>query len=42
MLREVTVKIRLEKIDMHEGVTVEALLNSEIMGLVINSEFARK
>ena len=38
-LRKVTVKIGLEKIDTQEGVTVEALLNSRVMGLVISSEF---
>ena len=42
MLREVIVKIGLERIDMQEGVTVEALLDSSAMRLVISSEFARK
>ena len=42
MLREVTVKISLERIDTQEGVMVEALLDSGAMGLVISSEFARK
>ena len=37
-----TVKIRLEKIDIQEGVTVEALLDSRATGLVMSSEFARK
>ena len=41
-LREVTVKIRLERIDMQEGITVEALLDSGVTGLVISSEFVRK
>jgi len=41
-LREVTVKIGLERIDTQEGVTVEALLDSGAMGLVMSSEFARK
>ena len=41
-LQEITVKIGLERIDMQEGVTVEALLDSRAMGLVISSEFARK
>jgi len=41
-LREVTVKIGLERIDMQEGITVEALLDSRATGLVISSEFARK
>ena len=42
MLREVTVKIGLERIDMQEGVIVEALLNSGATGLVMSLEFARK
>ena len=42
MLREVTVKIGLERIDMQKGVTVEALLDNSTTGLVISSEFARK
>ena len=42
LLREVTVKIGLEKIDMQEGITVEALLDSGAMELVMSSEFARK
>jgi len=42
MLREVTVKIGLERIDMQEGITVEALLDSGAMRLVMSLEFARK
>ena len=42
MLREVTVKIGLERIDTQEGVTVEALLDSKVTGLVMSLEFARK
>ena len=41
-LREVTVKIGLERIDTQEGITVEALLDSGAMGLVMSLEFARK
>ena len=41
-LREVTVKIGLERIYTQEGVTVEALLDSGATGLVMSSEFARK
>ena len=41
-LREVTVKIRLERIDTQEGVTVEALLDSGVTGLVMSSEFTKK
>ena len=41
MLREVTVKIGLERIDTQEGIMVEALLDSGVMGLVISSEFTK-
>ena len=41
-LREVTVKIGLERVDMQEGITVEALLDSSATGLVISSEFMKK
>jgi len=36
------VKIGLERIDTQEGITVEALLDSGVTGLVMSSEFARK
>ena len=42
MLREVTVKIGLERIDIQEGIMVEALLESGATGLVMSSEFAKK
>jgi len=42
MLREVTVKIRLERIDTQEGVMVEVLLDSGAMRLVMSLELARK
>jgi len=42
LLREITVKIGLEIIDTQKGVTVEALSNSGITGLVMSLEFARK
>jgi len=41
-LREVTVKIGLERIDTQEGIIVEALLDSGVTRLVMSSEFARK
>ena len=41
LLREVTVKIGLERIDMQKGITVEALLDSGTTVLVLSSEFAR-
>jgi len=42
LLREVTVKIGLEKIDTQEGIMVEALLDSGATGLVMSSEFTKK
>jgi len=42
MLREVMVKIGLERINMQEGIIVGALLDNEAMGLVMSSEFVRK
>jgi len=42
LLREITVKIVLERIDTQEGVMVEALLDSGAIGLVMSSEFVRK
>ena len=41
-LREVTVKIRLERIDTQERITVKALLDSRATGLIMSSEFAKK
>ena len=37
ILREVMVKIRLKRIDIQEGVTVKALLDSRATGLVMSS-----
>ena len=42
MLKEVIVKIGLERIDTQEGIIVEVLLDSRAMGLVMSSEFVRK
>jgi len=42
MLREVIVKIKLERIDTQKGITVEALLDSKAIGLLMSSEFIRK
>jgi len=41
-LREVIVKIELERIDTQEGVMVETLLDSGATGLVMSSEFTKK
>jgi len=42
MLREITVKIGLKRINTQEGVMVEALLDSGVMRLVMSLEFTRK
>ena len=42
LLRKVTVKIRLERIDTQEEVTVETLLDSGATELVISLKFAKK
>jgi len=42
LLREVTVKIGLERINTQEGITVKTLLDSSATELVMSSEFARK
>ena len=42
ILRKVIVKIGLERINMQERVTVNALLNSSITELVMSSEFSKK
>ena len=42
MLREMIVKIRLERIDIQKEVIVEVLLDSRAIELVMSLEFARK
>jgi len=42
ILREVTMKIRLERVDIQKRVMIEVLLDSSTTGLVMSSEFARK
>ena len=42
MLRKITVKIELKRIDIQEGVIVEALLDIGATGLVISLKFVRK
>jgi len=42
LLREVTVKIGLKQEDKKERIVIEVLLDSEAIGLVISSDFARK
>ena len=42
LLREVMVKIGLERVDTQKEITIEALLDSSATVLVMSSEFARK
>jgi len=42
VLREIMMKIGLERIDTQEGITVEVLLDSGATGLIMSSKFARK
>jgi len=42
LLRKVTVKIGLDRIDMQKGITVEVLLNSKVIDLVMSLEFVRR
>ena len=42
VLRKVTVKIGLERMDMQEGITVEVLLDKKAIRLAMSSEFASK
>ena len=41
-LREVWMRIGLEKIDTHKGVTVKALLDSGAMGIFVDRKFAER
>jgi len=41
-LREVWLKVRLEKIESHEGVAVKTLLDSSATGLFMDMIFARE
>ena len=42
LLREVWMKVGLEKLESHEGVAVKALLDSGATGLFIDTTFARE
>jgi len=41
-LREVWMKVGLEKLDMHEGVTVKALLDSGATGIFMDKDFTKE
>jgi len=40
ILKEVWLDIGIEKVDMHEGITVKALLNSGAIGMFVDREMA--
>jgi len=42
MLREMWLDIRVEKVDMHKGITVKALLDSGVTGVFMNRKMAAK
>jgi len=42
MLREVWLNIRVEKIDMHEGVMIKVLLDSGATGMFIDKQTAAR
>jgi len=42
MLREVWLNMRVEKLDIHEGVTIKALLNSGATGIFINKRMVAR
>jgi len=42
LIKKITVKIGLERIDTQEGIIVEVLLDSRAIGLVMSLKFARK
>jgi len=42
ILREVWLDIRIEKVDMHKGITVKVLLDSGATGMFINREMAKR
>jgi len=42
MLREVWLNIRVEKIDMYEGVMIKALLDSGTMGMFMDRQMAAR
>ena len=42
LLREVWMKVGLEKLESHKGVAVKALLDSGVTGLFMDTTFARE
>jgi len=42
ILREVWLDIRIEKVNMHKGITIKVLLDSGTIGMFMNREIAKK
>ena len=42
LLREIWMKVGLEKLENHEGITVKALLDSRATGLFMDTTFTRE
>ena len=42
LLREIWMKVGLEKLENHEGITVKTLLDSRATGLFMDTTFARE
>jgi len=42
LLREVWIRVEVEKIDTHKGVSVKALLDSGATGLFVDKKFVEK
>ena len=42
MLREVWLNIGVEKVDMHEGIMIKALLDSDTTGIFMNRQMAAR
>jgi len=42
ILREVWLNIGVEKLDMHEGITIKALLDSDIIGMFMDRKIAAR
>ena len=42
ILREVQLNIGVKKVDIHEGITIKALLDSSVTGMFMNKKMAAK
>ena len=42
LLREVWIRVEVEKIDTYKGISIKALLNSRVTGLFVDKKFVEK